>query len=27
LTAEDLSVVAFVETAPEEEQDPYGMGF
>jgi hypothetical protein len=27
LTAEDLAVVAFVETAPEEEQDPYGTGF
>jgi len=27
LTAEDLAAVAFVETAPEEEQDPYGTGF
>ena len=27
LTAEDLAAVAFVETAPEEERDPYGMGF
>lgn len=27
LTEDDLKVVAFVETAPEEEQDPYGQGF
>ncbi len=27
LTEDDLKVVAFVETAPSEEQDPYGQGF